>query len=642
MSVCKKIAVGFAMTMLSNVSLATVSLNHAWKLRAGTKEVALENIDSRWRDISVIDESNSNDIEYYKEFSLDEAQRKEPGQFIIVPPSWMPYQIFVNGQDISEIRANHSTPEKIYSYRIYRIPNALLGNENNVKILAKGEKILGGFRGSEVLVTSHKSYLIPAYLKNFFLNDVLIIFSILSFSISLTCFLIAKMESAHRRQYILLGLASITIIPHHLLSTSFYGWLFENPTAPFRFHLFFQAITWTSFALFYGLTSGSETVVRISQGRKMLGFVGTYILSVLAFSLYSPFGVFFTLISPLFAISAIIAPIWLYQYRHDLVVFCMGASGITLSVVSLISDVTTLNIYTHGYGAMLITLTGFYFFIKTFVRSAKRDRSAGELLKLMLPDPIHLTLDALIDAGAPVVQIREKLRGDSTLTNIFIDICSYGKMANTLPPRIVYETRSSVFQFINAIMIRNGVAFIKSIGDSAHFVGGLYQGEKTSNSLLAKHTLLAVMELLDGIDAMNIHLKEKDLPGVKLKISATIGVCEFGLEGPSSQLRYDVQGHWVNVTKRLEDAMDQRFYETYSQNVALVAAALITKCEDLTIRKRFRDLFAITDKNGIKYEAYVGRQYAEVIDHSDFMRAIYGQFSHGDVPETKPKNAANG
>ncbi|MEZ4872090.1 MAG: adenylate/guanylate cyclase domain-containing protein [Bdellovibrionales bacterium] len=236
-------------------------------------------------------------------------------------------------------------------------------------------------------------------------------------------------------------------------------------------------------------------------------------------------------------------------------------------------------------------------------------------------------VEDLIEGGSDIEQIRSKIRSDRTVSTIFVDICSFGEMTAQMSSTIVYETRTFVFKKLSDILAPHHLYFVKPMGDSAHFCGGIGDDVETQTET-ATNCIRGVIQILDSIDKINLRLREQDLPGIELKVSATLGHAEFGLEGTSNDLRFDVQGHWINMAKRLEDAMNSDFYQKYGKNCALVSENLFKFCKDIRLQERFALKHNIKDKHSIVINARVGQQYPDQINRDDALEAIYGQFAH--------------
>lgn len=591
-----------------------------------------------WKDLELPNVEQV-EIEYIAEFKTPELNGASL-PYLVIPSSWMPYQISLNGIVIADQGFSDQRISKIFSAQLIAIPKNQFQPTNTLLIKSIGSPLLGGFRSDNIVITDETTILQNEKIKTFFLNDIHILFFIISLALSVFGFMVHIKLKNVSFKYLYLGIASAAILPYHLLTTNFYSFFKLPLTAPFRIQLFFQVISWVFWGIFF--LSNQKTQMNENYFRRLSYSVPflIYVMFVGFAAFYFDFSLYSKIITPLFLVPAFLCTYWLLnlaQERKGL--FFLAIAAVLTAHISLVSEILNLNAYLIGLSTTLQSIIGGLLFLTEYFGTAEQNRSSSEFLGQLLPIPIKEEVHNLIQKGAPKENIVTSLRGDGTLTNIFVDICSFGKLTRELSSKTVYETRLYVFNFISEILIQKDIHFIKPVGDSMHFCGGILIHTRPSQTRISTACIYGVRDILDAIDTMNQNLKEKNLPEVKLKVSATIGHCEYGFEGTSSNLRFDVQGHWVNITKRFEDHMDRNFYDTYGQNVALISENLFKFSENLSLRKRFLTTFKVTDKDGKVYEALVGQQYPEAVTDQEMMKAIFGQFSHQNRTRTTPNVA---
>lgn len=603
-----------------------LDISYGWTMSYEGKSKKDLPINTLWRhlDISTDDEL---EVTYHKEFELGE-QLKDMNLIFIMPNTWVPKQIFINGTNFTALKGEGGAGSYIYRKKILRVSSSLMKQKNHIKIIAYGNKYLGGFRTNDFMLRPESKGVVDIKANQFLYNDIHFGFLVLSLIIGTICLFVSLNVSIDRPKNLAIAVASFSLIPYHLLTTNFYGLLFENPTTPFRLQLVFQALTWLAWAYYLTLALGKKSFFARLGSKKTLIGISIYMAVVTGASLTAPFMIFQALLMPAFVLPAIIIiPWWMSLSNESPVITTASGIAIVLAYATLASDVLALNYYFSGYSVTIFTSISLFFFLKNYMKAAIGLKSVSGFIDHLLPEPVVHRIEDLLEEGSDLEQIREKIRGDRVVSTVFVDICSFGEMTAQVSSTIVYETRTYVFERLADILTPHKLFFIKPMGDSAHFCGGLNRETETQTEI-ATNCLLGVIDVLDNIDTINLELQEKDLPSVEVKVSATLGHAEFGLEGTRENLRFDVQGHWINMAKRLEDAMDSNFYTAHGRNCALVSENIFKFCKDIHLQERFPTKHSVSDKHSIVISAYVGQQYPDQISREDALSAIYGQFAH--------------
>ena len=140
-------------------------------------------VSSAWNSIKDLNNGYQN-ITYKKNFKL-----LETFEYLILPPSWVSYEVFLNDQSLVNTSIGLGIKTRIYATEIIKIPKSYLKiGDNSIKIVAAGEKNLGGFKNDTILFTSNNNRIFLEQIRNLFVNDIHILFASLALIIGILCF----------------------------------------------------------------------------------------------------------------------------------------------------------------------------------------------------------------------------------------------------------------------------------------------------------------------------------------------------------------------------------------------------------------------------------------------------------------------
>jgi predicted GNAT family N-acyltransferase len=582
---------------------------------------------------------NAQKIDYKRTFLLSDRSLSKKFDTLILGPFWGQVKVTINGNLLLDELNDGVFPGRIFSRRLVHIPNNILAHENVVVLETKADKMLGGFRESEVIFENSKNLRSWLWL-NYFLNDAHVFFALLSLVIGVISLWLSIQKTADSFSYLMLAFGSLGVIPHHLLATEFYGMFTSSLTEPFALQLAAQTLAWPSFCLFFLCQShsgGHEINARIvsyfkaKPGHLWLPPTLFTLLSIAMPFQYYAFAAYpFLLMSGMTAIGAVITSDRKSSFYWYFVV------GAALIMTSLASDLLSMNLYLLGCGTAVFSAGGLAKVVREFSEAHHRQLVFSSLVKKSLPVSVHVQIEKLLEKKMTFLEISSATTGNTTLSTVLIDICDWGTLNNysvsQIPAGIIYAARTVVFNEVESIMSAAGMDLIKTSGDNMKFTGGLFQDFPNKEKRLAALTLQTIARILDELPRINGVLRDKNLPQMKIKISATMGLCDYALEEYGDRLQFDTQGHWVNVAYRQESAMDARFYEQYGKNVAIISTSIISQCDDIELLSRFPQAWQFEDKHHFRYDCYIGREAKTDVNLEAFASSMFGFFSHETSP----------
>ncbi len=639
-------AVLFGLVFAEPRLLAATRLTDGWTIHHGQEKLATQEIEFGYDGMG---DSPDTVIEvlYENRFELAEPKPQRI-HYLVMPHSWIDYSVRINGALIKDLD-DTSFVGQIYSRRILSIPGNTLARENQIQLKARGVRHLGGFRDNEVLITSDSADL-PGYgLENLLLNDIhyamLILILVLVFLCIPLLYISEKMPGA----VILLMTALVATIPYCLMATELFTTLRVKAMDVIKLQLAFQSVLFPSFACFFLLyTSNKAEKLWKETSRKQAILAAIYLvpLFIILAQWALPTRVFLQLTSSWFVLSALLAGGALLLMDKKIPLILTYAVSTGMAYATLVSEFLRSNVFLIGYGTMLLTLVGFGLIAAHVYQTHRHQVFLNQFINQFLPNSVNTVVSALVARNESFDQILDSTKGREQLSTVLIDICDWGRLnsyeTSNIPPGFVARARACVFSELESIMSSYGLELIKTDGDNMKYCGGLYIDDKNRDALITTRTLEAIREVLTKINEINTHLKQQQLPYVEIKISATYGTCEYGIEKYFRRRQFDTQGHAVNAAYRLETSMDQRFYETYGRNVALISDTIIRECSDVKLLARFPDEHVLQDKHGLAYRCFVGKHAEQVLSLQDFSNAMFNFFKAHPRESARQETAAAG
>lgn len=630
----------------ASIAQATVSLDFGWKaeqvLKNNEKVTIKHSNDGLmflWRDVLDLSQDNVS-VVYSNSFMLKEND-VENSFVIIVPQSWLPYKIFINEKELLSQFSRSNVKPDIFKSEIIPVPldYLQLNNSNSIKIESSGQVLLGGFRERAMLLTNSKDIIFKQQIVNLFRNDAHLFFAAVCVLVFILAMIFGLFFEERRLAFLNLAIGSLAFVPYTLLSTSLYSTFVTNGERSFLLNLSMQFLSWPCFASFVlnlQQTEIKNPAIKFLSSKKSLLANIFASFGLICLSFFINFKTFQSIVLATFLFPLLMVPLLLkYTYQNKPLWVATLISSLS-SISNLASDIFGLNYYYSAYGIVAFIATGFVVIVVDNFHVSLSAKTLAQIVRSFLPKSIYSSIEELVLSGSDIESVKGRVHRYSTSSIVFVDLCDWGVMNDQLPRTVVMDARDFVFEYIGTTFEKYGLELVKTIGDNMHFVCGLNKSYAKNDIEISNNTLSAIVELLDSLDSMAAQLVQRQLPIIKVKISATLGTNSHALEGYRGSLRFDMQGHWVNVAKRFEESMNSDFYAKYGRNSALVSRALITLCSDLNLRSRFQEPFTATDKHGQRFDGYIGRQSASGLNTTDFVQALYGQF--GSIADKSNEN----
>jgi len=134
-----------------------------------------------------------------------------------------------------------------------------------------------------------------------------------------------------------------------------------------------------------------------------------------------------------------------------------------------------------------------------------------------------------------------------SVTVLFSDFKNFTTIAETMSPEELVAVLDEHFRRFDAIVVRNGLEKIKTIGDAYMCAGGLPEPNETH----AFDTVRAALEMQEAIQAMAAEKMAAGKPYFEMRIGIHTGPVVAGVVG-SHKFAYDIWGDTVNTAARLE------------------------------------------------------------------------------------------
>jgi adenylate cyclase len=163
----------------------------------------------------------------------------------------------------------------------------------------------------------------------------------------------------------------------------------------------------------------------------------------------------------------------------------------------------------------------------------KEKKRSDDLLLNILPAEVAEELKASGDSRA---------RQYEEVSVLFTDFVNFTGTAETLSPQALVQELHECFSAFDAIIERNGLEKIKTIGDAYMAVCGL----PNSDSRHAQRTVQAALEIRDFIEQ-----RKKEQSSFSIRIGVNSGSVVAGIVGVK-KFAYDIWGDAVNTAARME------------------------------------------------------------------------------------------
>ena len=551
-------------------------------------------------------------VTYQSTFKLPVGALTADDLYMIIPPIWCHNTVMLNNEVLSR-----SLVANIYASRIIAVPRSLIATSNTLTLELFGGKHQCKVRGKAVTITSDAWELFCVRLQNLFLNDVHQAITVINIIIIIFCISFVSVREL-RQPIIVLSLALLAQIPHNLLTTDFYNYLMPSPdpTMPFYLQLAFQCFEWPMALFFYYLTLARGTGSSLPN-RKYIATVGFIAVCGLMTSLliYIDREIFHTIFNLMITGCMLFFFSLFFSLRTNRLLALVYLLSLVAFSCSAASELWGLNLYLMGHGWLLMSSIALFLIISKLGQSYRLSLISNSIVTKFMPPPCYEKMHHEIEKrirhhSLDDAEVIAHVSGKGFISTILIDICDWGILSSfersQLQPKLIYQARLRTFSEIEKIARKFNIHLIKSQGDNLKYCGGLYCENENREHIVADSSLEFIIEIINAIDSINADLRTSNLPYFEIKISASMGSNEYGIEQYLDRIQFDTIGDEVNIAYRLESGMDGPFYQQYGKNVALVHESLLAFCSKPSLIEKFSTSYIVQDKHkGYEYRCKV-------------------------------------
>jgi adenylate cyclase len=134
------------------------------------------------------------------------------------------------------------------------------------------------------------------------------------------------------------------------------------------------------------------------------------------------------------------------------------------------------------------------------------------------------------------------------MTVLFSDVRGFTTISEGLSPTQLTELMNEFLTPMTKVIHKHRGTIDKYMGDAIM----AFWGAPLSDPLHARHALLAAMEMVAQLHALEDHFKAKGWPPIKIGVGLNTGEMTVGNMGSEFRLAYTVMGDAVNLGSRLE------------------------------------------------------------------------------------------
>jgi class 3 adenylate cyclase len=198
--------------------------------------------------------------------------------------------------------------------------------------------------------------------------------------------------------------------------------------------------------------------------------------------------------------------------------------------------------FSIGIAGLLLLLAGVFFWQrkkteKEKQRTVAEKKRSDQLLLNILPSEVAEELKEKGNAEA---------RHFDEVSVLFTDFIDFTKLSEQLSPQVLVQELHECFSAFDAIMERNGLEKIKTVGDAYIAVCGL----PVANKLHAEKAVQAALEIRQFMEARKKQEKVFDI-----RIGIHSGPVVAGIVGVK-KFAYDIWGDTVNTAARMEQSSE--------------------------------------------------------------------------------------
>lgn len=222
----------------------------------------------------------------------------------------------------------------------------------------------------------------------------------------------------------------------------------------------------------------------------------------------------------------------------------------TLASVAVAAGMVALNLWAWTSGqlilplASVLVLTGGLFVLNMtygFFVDSRAKRLLAKLFGQYVPP--ELVNEMARDPGS------YSLTGSSReMTVLFSDVRGFTTISEGLSPTQLTELMNEFLTPMTKVIHKHRGTIDKYMGDAIM----AFWGAPLSDPQHARHALLAAMDMVDQLHALENHFNAKGWPPIKIGVGLNTGEMTVGNMGSEFRLAYTVMGDAVNLGSRLE------------------------------------------------------------------------------------------
>jgi adenylate cyclase len=222
----------------------------------------------------------------------------------------------------------------------------------------------------------------------------------------------------------------------------------------------------------------------------------------------------------------------------------------TLASVAVAAGMVAVNLWVWQAGQLIVPLAsglvliaGLFVFNMSygFFVDSRSKRLLAKLFGQYVPP--ELVDEMAKDPGA------YSLTGSNKeMTVLFSDVRGFTTISEGLSPTQLTELMNEFLTPMTKVIHKHRGTIDKYMGDAIM----AFWGAPLSDPLHARHALLAAMEMVAQLHALEDHFKAKGWPPIKIGVGLNTGEMTVGNMGSEFRLAYTVMGDAVNLGSRLE------------------------------------------------------------------------------------------
>lgn len=161
----------------------------------------------------------------------------------------------------------------------------------------------------------------------------------------------------------------------------------------------------------------------------------------------------------------------------------------------------------------------------------------------------------------PPVIVKRFQSGDTEIADyypqvsvLFADIVDFSSIVKLMPPMVVRDFLTSVFEHFDSIVARNGCEKIKTIGDGYMVIAGAPETCEDHAERLTSAALEMIKPFRLSDEMMAYFTDERYL---SFRIGMHVGAIVGGVLGNCRPMAYDIWGDTVNIASRMQSTSEQ-------------------------------------------------------------------------------------